>query len=313
MLNDRGIPNPTEYKRLKGLRYKQASKNSTLWKYFAIADMLVNEIYIGNMVQGKYGSISYKTKQNKPRPKEQWYVVKGTHEPIIDMDLWERVQELIRQRAKSFCVDGTIGLFARKARCMQCSYTLRSQKNHGYYYLQCNSKYISKESCEGAFIPVKKLEQVVISELNKLANQYIDKDEIEQKIEFNSNLTKEKIKLETEIESFNKTKNEYSKGIQELYLDKVKGIITENDYVEFSKNFTKEKERIESLISKYKDEIDEINKKISIGDNRRELIEQYVNIEKLDRETVEKLIDYILIGKKDIETGEVPIEIHWNF
>lgn len=36
--------------------------------------MLENEIYIGNMVQGKYGSVSYKTKQCKPRPKDQWYV-----------------------------------------------------------------------------------------------------------------------------------------------------------------------------------------------------------------------------------------------
>jgi len=88
MLNDRGIPNPTEYKRQQGLRYKQPTKKqSTLWKYFAISDMLTNEMYIGNMVQGKYGSISYKTKQNKPRPKDQWYIVKGTHEPIIDRDL----------------------------------------------------------------------------------------------------------------------------------------------------------------------------------------------------------------------------------
>ena len=72
MLNDRGVPNPTEYKRLHGLRYKQPTrKNSTLWKYFAISDMLCNEMYIGNMVQGKYGSVSYKTKQNKPRPKDE--------------------------------------------------------------------------------------------------------------------------------------------------------------------------------------------------------------------------------------------------
>ncbi|MBQ4347323.1 MAG: recombinase family protein, partial [Firmicutes bacterium] len=54
MLNDRGIPNPTEYKRQKGIIKSPAKqKNSTLWKYFAIADMLENEMYIGNMVQGK--------------------------------------------------------------------------------------------------------------------------------------------------------------------------------------------------------------------------------------------------------------------
>ena len=88
-LNEKGIPNPTEYKRMHGLRYKQpVTKQSTLWKYFAVADMLVNEIYIGNMVQGKYGSVSYKSKKNKPIPKEQWIRVEGTHEPIIDMPLW---------------------------------------------------------------------------------------------------------------------------------------------------------------------------------------------------------------------------------
>lgn len=78
MLNERGIPNPTEYKRLQGIRYRQPKgKGSTLWKYFAISNMLTNEIYIGNMVQGKYGSISYKTKQNKPRPKEEWHTDRG--------------------------------------------------------------------------------------------------------------------------------------------------------------------------------------------------------------------------------------------
>ena len=53
--------------------------------------------------------------------------------------------------------------------------------------------------------------------------------------------------------------------------------------------------------------------KMLIGDNRRQLIEQYTNLEHLDRETVEKLIDYVLVGKKDPVTKEVPIEIHWNF
>ncbi len=47
--------------------------------------------------------------------------------------------------------------------------------------------------------------------------------------------------------------------------------------------------------------------------NRRQLIEQYTNLEHLDRETVETLIDYILVGKRIPGTRNVPIEIHWNF
>lgn len=75
--------------------------------------MLVNEIYIGNMVQGKYGSISYKTKQNKPRPKDTWYRVEGTHEAIIDRELWNRVQDLVAERVKPFDT-GNVGILRGK-------------------------------------------------------------------------------------------------------------------------------------------------------------------------------------------------------
>lgn len=314
MLNDRGIPNPTEYKRLHGLRYKQPkTKNNTLWKYFNIADMLVNEMYIGNMVQGKYGSVSYKTKQNKPRPKEQWIRVEGTHEPIIERELWDRVQSMVAEKAKPFTV-GTVGLFARKARCMNCGYTMRSNKlADGRRYLRCSCRQISKDACIGSFISVPKLEKAVIDELNRLSTEYLNKDELEQKVQFNNNLQEQKESLESEVSIYEKKITEYTKGIRELYLDKVKGILSESDYLDLSKDFSKEKERLEKLVADTQKQLDVIERKMQAGDNRRQLIEQYTNLEHLNREIVEILIDYILVGKKDPVTKNVPIEIHWNF
>ncbi len=313
MLNDRGIPNPTEYKRLKGLRYQQPkAKNSTLWKYFAISDMLVNEIYIGNMVQGKYGSISYKTKQNKPRPKSEWYIVEGTHEPIIDRELWDRVQKMIKERAKPFDV-GTIGLFARKARCMSCGYVMRSSKNRGKHYLQCSNRHVAKDACIGSFISVDKLEQMVIDELNRLSKEYLNKDDLERKIEFCNNLQAQKDSILKNIASYEKRVVELSKGIRELYMDKVKGLISAADYTEMSKDFIDDRDRLEKLISDGRRQIEEIDVKIEVGDNRREIIERYTNLKHLNREMVEILIDYISVGKRIPKTQDVPIEIHWNF
>ena len=313
MLNDRGIPNPTEYKRLKGLRYKQPkAKNSTLWKYFAISDMLTNEMYIGNMVQGKYGSISYKTKQNKPRPKDKWYIVEGTHEPIIDRELWGRVQKMIAERAKPFEV-GTIGLFAGKARCANCGYVMRSSKNRGKHYLQCSNRHIAKDACIGSFISVDKLEQMVIDELNRLSKEYLNKDDLEKKIEFSGNLQIQKESILKNIASYEKRVRELSKGIRELYMDKVKGLISDADYAEMSKDFTGDRDRLEELISDGRRQIEEIEGKIKAGDNRREIIERYTNLKHLNREMVEVLIDYISVGKRIPGTRSVPIEIHWNF
>ena len=59
--------------------------------------------------------------------------------------------------------------------------------------------------------------------------------------------------------------------------------------------------------------IDELNKRILAGDNRRELVEQYMDIKELDRETVETMIDHIVVGRRIPGTKNYPVEIHWNF
>lgn len=313
MLNDRGIPNPTEYKRLHGLRYQQPKrKNSTLWKYFAISDMLTNEIYIGNMVQGKYGSISYKTKQNKPRPKSEWYRVEGTHDPIIDRPLWNRVQSMIAERAKPFDC-GTVGLFARKAKCANCGYTMRSTKNHGRHYLQCSNRHVAKDACIGSFISVEKLERMVIDELNRLAAEYLDKDELERSIEFCENLQGQKWQFLDTLAAYEKRIAEYTKGLRDLYMDKVKGLLNESDFSALSKEFSAEKSRLERVLLNGQRQLAELEDRIAVGDNRKALVERYVNLEHLTREIVEILIDHITVGKRIPGTKDVPIEIHWNF
>lgn len=312
-LNDRGIPNPTEYKRLKGLRYKKPdSKNSTLWRYFAISNMLTNEIYIGNMVQGKYGSVSYKTKENKPRSKSEWYRVEGTHEPIIDRELWDRVQSMLKKRAKPF-ITGELGIFAGKVHCACCGYTMRSSKSRDEHYLQCATKYVAKNACEGAFISVKKLKSIVINELNRMTREFLDKDEVAQKIEFAKNLKGQVKKLKAEAEKYNKLLDSTSHGITECYLDKATGNIDIDEYNVIVKQLKADKAKYAKNIADNEKLIAELNKRIFAGDNRRELIEQYTDITELNREMVDIMIDHIVVGRRIKGTKIYPVEIHWNF
>lgn len=72
----------------------------------------------------KENTAVFRIRQNKISPDlKEWYRVEGTHEPIIDRELWDKVQSMVAEKAKPFTV-GTIGLFARKARCMNCGYTI---------------------------------------------------------------------------------------------------------------------------------------------------------------------------------------------
>ena len=313
MLNEEGIPNPTEYKRQKGLRYQAPpGKSGTLWKYPAISHMLTNEIYIGNMVQGRYGSVSYKTKKNKPRPKDQWIRVEHTHEAIIDRDLWERVQTLLREKAKPF-PGGSVGLFAKKVRCMNCGYTMRSTKNRGRHYLQCPSRHVSKDACVGAFVPVEKLERIVIQELNRLSARYLNKEELARNLDLPSSLPAQKQHLLEQRDRIQAQLEEYQKGLRELYLDKVRGVLSEENFRALSQDFSQRKALLEHRLEESRRQLEELEAHMAAGDHRRKLVERYTHLEHLTREMVEVLIDYILVGRRQPGESDPPVEIHWNF
>ena len=314
ILNNRGVPNPTEYKRRKGLRYKPAMKAvSTLWKYTSIADILINEVYIGNLVQGKYGSVSYKTRQIKPRPKSEWIRVEGTHEPIIDKPLWDRVQKKVKSHARPFGGTGLIHPFSGKVTCKYCGYSVRAHKSRNTYYLQCNTKQISKKACPGAFIPMAELERIVLAELKRLNQSLLDQDALERSIEFEAALNHRKAKIQSEQRSYEEKIEEYAEALRQLYVDKAKGLISARDYFEMSEGFQADKAKFEGMIQTCVEQLKDIDARIQIGDNRTELIAQYVELDHLTRTMTEILIDHIEIGKRNKDTGQVPVAIYWNF
>ena len=303
LLNERGVPNPAEYKRRQGLRYKPPrDANSTLWTYSTVAHMLTNAIYTGCMVQGRYGSISYKTKQNRPRPKSQWYIVPGTHEPIIDADLWARVQARIAAGHKPFG-SGQIGLFAGKARCAACGYILRSTKNHGRHYLQCPTRRAARDACPGAFISTEYLIRCVEDALKRLTAVYLDLEQIREELQKNSFFQQEKERLLTEKECCEKKLAEYARGLGQLYLDRARGGLSEQAFTDITAEFERERRRAEIALAW-------IRQQLARAEERKET---FSLPEHLTREIVETLIDYISVGKRIPGTKDVPIEIHWNF
>ena len=80
-LNAEGVPTPATY---AGLPVPNPGPYTGLWSSERISDMLQNETYIGNMVQGRSVKISYKSKKCLHQERKNWVVVEGTHEPLID-------------------------------------------------------------------------------------------------------------------------------------------------------------------------------------------------------------------------------------
>ena len=309
ILNDRGIPNPTEYKRQKGLRYKQPpSTTSMLWKYTSVAEILTNEVYIGNLVQGKYESISYKTRKNRPCPKERWIRVEGTHKAVVEMSLWNRVQNKVKSHARPNRYTGMVHIFSGVAFCMYCGYALRVHKGHGHYYLQCETKQISDEACPGAFIPEAELEQIVIAELNKFNENLLDREKLQREIQCKAVISSQKAKLLSMQKGYQKKADEYAFSMKQLYVDKVNGLIAPGDYFSMSESFRQDKERFDAMVRSCQKRIDDIDTRIYEAD----LLSQYVDLGQLTRTIVEILINRIKIGKRNKVTKQVPVTIYWN-
>ncbi len=312
-LNARRIPNPTGYKKSQGLKYHNGNNDarSTFWQYYVIDYILRNEMYIGNMVQGKVRNLSYKSTKKIYIPKENWIVVEGTHEPIIQKEQWDRVQKLLAKRAGGWSNTGHVGLFARKTVCMYCGYTMRSQKNRQYYYLRCSSYFISRDICTGSFIKQRELESIVFQEWKKLVTTYLDKGEVAKGIVRSS--VEDQIKsCNKEIAQIKKHIEKTEKALKNLYYDKSDGTITKEEYLKFKEEFQEELLNFNKESLQLMDNIKELETKKRAMKSNLELISEYADCPQLSREIVQNFIDYIEIGRRDGVSGEVPINIHWN-
>ena len=116
-----------------------------------------------------------------------------------------------------------------------------------------------------------------------------------------------------QLSKYQAQQEEFQTGLRELYLDKVREILSEADFLSLSRDFSKEKELIEGKIAEIGRRLEELDIRIAAGDNRRELVQRYANLEHLTREMVEALIDCILVGKRQPGESDPPVEIHWNF
>ncbi len=315
-LNMMGIPNPTEYKRQKGIRKNTpGTVRSTLWQYYAISDILNNEMYIGNMVQGKYGSVSYKTHQNKPRPREEWIRVENTHAPIIERELWDIAQGIIQRRTKVGW-DGRAGKFARKVKCMYCGYTMASKKAHGLYYLTCSSQKIKPGVCRGGFISQKELEDAIMVKLKAIMSEYLDMDAAERQIVVQDEDKNLLVLLRKDIVQYKDRQQEIDAAVKTLYLDRVKGILSPQDFVGLSAAFKAEVGDLEEKILNAERQIEALKASERQVLSKRRILEQYVDFTELSYEMVNTLINYVEVGKRegDYRRGnKVPIVIHWNF
>ena len=170
LLNEEGIPCPSEYKRLTGENYRNNHRlaATTYWTYATIHRILQNQMYIGSMEQGRDDRLQMHGSARR-KNRADWIVVSGTHEPIIDRAQWDRVQALLCANARTPDFSQNISPFAGFLKCGDCGRAMVKAARGGRIFYTCGSyKRYGAGVCSKHSISQDTLTQVVLADLNRL-------------------------------------------------------------------------------------------------------------------------------------------------
>ena len=292
-LTERKIKTPASY-----YNYIWNTKCSTecisqeygVWVDTTIKTILTNQIYVGDTVQGKTKKINYKLKKAVKNNPNDYIIVENTHEVIIDRDTFNYVQTLLPKNVKRpekkrfYLLDGLLY-------CGDCKHriTVRYQNKTGRSYTTCDyyRTYSKYHVCTTHTNNYEVLESVILENIRDVCTNYLDRNKIKESIknlEFENNT----LKIIKQIESLEITNNKLTESLDKTYMDRLKGIIDEEQYIRVSENLKKEIENNKSSIDNLKNENNESNK----IDNK--LIEKYINkFLSLDNPTRELIINLV--------------------
>ncbi len=310
-LNETGVPNPSMYKKQKGFDYKHPAGgiNDGLWPESSVRRILRNEMYTGTMIQGKNRKLSYKIKKCVATPKEEWFVVEGTHEAIIDRNTFEKAQALFNRSIRTSPQKKEAELFAGVVRCADCHRIMSKKSNkhpYGeYHYYRCTTaRKMSKDACTNHTIRIDKIEDSVLVFLRKMVEVATEYDKIIKAINSSSKKKNKSDLLKKAMDKQLKEREFHGNMILELYPDWKRGDISKEEYMNLKNEFQMKIQNIDERIRELKEKIEEQEN----GMENNSFVESFKklgNIEKLTRALVTELIEEILVH----EGGKITIRL----
>ncbi len=307
-LNERGILCPSRYLvEVLGCKYGNSSCDSNsvsnnYWGIKNVKEILSNEAYCGDMIQGKFRKASYKQKELIKLPKDEWIVVKNTHEPIISRELFDEVQRIIsskRVETKRY----NPNIFKGLLRCGDChrsmirKYTGQRKSNPeiaNYTYYCMTYSRISRKLCTLHRTKGEDLEKIVLSAINNQIKLYINLRNIITDIKNSNNDVFKINEIEREINSYKIKLEKCMKRKLNLYEQYKTGSLSLTYY---NYLYNKNIENVKNV----KDKLDDFSikyEKIKNNINDLSWIEELTAnpiITNLDNDIMKKFINYIYV------------------
>ena len=294
-LNHLGVLTPRKYKESQGFKCNGFQNiNGGNWSAKTVNRIIENEVYIGNTLQGKSVTLSYKNKKQIEKEKEEWIRVENTHEAIISKEVFTIANTMLKRDLNNSRGKDKIDIFTGMLFCKECGSSLIRRtvkyKNREEIFYIC-SKYNKGKSCTRHSIK----EETLIKAVSKIMKSYIEFNENlyskVQRIDINKNLK------DNQIPILKREKAMTEELLSSLYLDLKEDVISKEEYQLFRKNYTEKLTKLDESIE-YRLKKQEYTKE-KIDKNKSWIIDinKYKNLSEIDRLSVVMLIDKIFISE----------------
>lgn len=272
------------------------TKVSTHWADSRIREILLNEVYIGNMVQGRVKKVNYKSKKNVRLPKKEWKIIENTHEPIIDKATFLKAQEMIKTRNQTRIKTHDY-LLKGLVYCNECGKKMgccsRKLAKGNVYYLRCRTytSYAKLGYCTSHSIRMDSVEKVVINKLKSIIQSF-DKN-LEMINLAKQKLAKQKL-TKNKLEEYENKLSKITIEIDSMYNDKLNKILSEEDFTRIYERKKQEKQYLQNKINVIKTQA---NNNIGEKEIINNLINEFKSNLTINREILCSLVDKIKIDK----------------
>lgn len=320
-LYDMGIMPPCRYRYDKGILKDKRYSDIVFWSQRTLKTILENEVYIGNMVQGRRKSRFFDGMNEIRVDKQNWSVVKNTHEPIISQELFDKVQKQLAQTRERYFenlgkydkVSNKENIFKTKVACGDCGTPLTRYKNAGkenkkkiFYSYICPRHALYLNQCNFLSISEKDLKEIVMSSIKMQMSYLSDMEIMFLNIAGSKEVKKKQADLTRAISDSLANISYIRTSRIRIASDLAKGLICDEEFNkiknEFDKQLRAETEKLDG-IRKKRDKFDKI---ISAPKWISEL-KKYHDSKILTKDMVEAFIEKIIIYP------DKRIEIMWTY
>ena len=304
ILQDDKVLVPQAYWQSKGMSRggKKTQPNPYKWCKTTIAKMLEQQEYCGDIINFKSYSKSFRNKTRVENPKENWAIFKDVHEPIIDRETWERVQELTKnsKRRKPKSADVKKSIFTNLLYCGDCGHKLWfniNKQNPSIRFYSCSNYKGLRGTCESThYVREDSLEQVVKMELFKLAT-YLDHDEnaFAELLEHKSNKDSmaERKAAESALAAATARSQELLRLYERVYEDNVNGKVTDDWFMRLSHKYEVEQEELKKHMFDLKNKLERLDTAQNSSGSFIRAIRKFMTMQVLTPVVLQELIDKI--------------------